>query len=301
MAVQNTEIFRLADGDEATRILALHAEIVGNVDIPGEAVGRKLEVVRVAEIGWSIDGIWGKQLRGLVAASAAIGESGAYWISSGAVPSRPEDDATEQPIWVDLPKWAQLITQLENAGEQFEAEHYGPIDGELAGSLFNAFADSGSLFSPNGSWISTSWDSGDVNAMAGDSVFMGAYRDACPDVIEDVLSWTYSLGELFARRLRGPAKRRPRQPRWLSSLTVSEPEIIGYEFENTTLEAFLSRLYGADLASEIWKVSREMEDARTNPVYSDAPMEVARWLTDHPELREWLGALWTGAATPKAL
>lgn len=282
-------IFRLLDGVEAEEARRVHSSIVGNVEVNPSAIDRRLEAVRVVELDTGIDALWADHLRALTAASA--GED-VYWMTADAFGGLEHDEATEAPIGIDLPRLTALVAELEEDEACLEIESFDGFESSALNSLFCIFSKESSMFPASGDWISTAWDGADNTAIAGSRSLIESYLGHCPDVVDDVLTWTSCPGYLLARDIRQPGLRRPRAPKWLSPILGREPSIIGHEYEDSLLETYLSRLYGSEVASEIWDLKLAMERYEPTPYFSEPAKELELLKADRPELNERLAEIW---------
>lgn len=58
------------------------------------------------------------------------------------------------------------------------------------------------------------------------------------------------------------------------------------------LETYLSRLYGSEVASEIWDLKLAMERYEPTPYFSEPAKELELLKADRPELNERLAEIW---------
>lgn len=274
--------FKLSDA-ELRDALAVYESVSANVAVePESPPTRTLDRVRVTDVPSDSTG---EDYGALVAANAACGGGPAYvkWVGAiyfGDDPVCPEDGI----IGVTAEGMKQLA-----AIDDFASEIDPAINVESNGFLS---AHDWTVFAADGSWISTSWESNDFRALGASNAFMDAYIEAKPDAHDDALTWLDSEGHLFTESVPVRRAERPRAPKFLKGLlTRTEYED---RFENSTTGDFLTRLYGREVASELWQLHLDMGEF-ADPLMGDAWKELRALKKKRPEVETRLREIWDGA------
>lgn len=283
MPATEQAFYRLSD-EELRGALATYEAIAPNVAVEPEAPpARRLDRVRVTDVPSDSSG---EDYRALASAHAAVGGGRVYvkWVGAmffGDDPVCPDDGI----IGVTAPGMGRLA-ELDD----FAAELDPRIDVRTNGFLS---AHDWTVFAADGSWIATSWESNDFRALGASDDFMDAYIAARPESHDDALTWLDSEGYLFTESVPVRRVERPRTPRFLKGL-ISRTE---YEdrFEGSTTGNFLSRLYGGDVANELWQLHLDMNEF-ANPLMGDAWKELRAMKQQRPELDARLREIWDGVS-----
>lgn len=267
--------------------MAVYEDVVPSVEVePESRPARNFDRVRVADVP---SGSEGEEYRALAAAHSAVGGGPGYLKWVGAIcfdedPVCPDDGI----LGVSAAGMASL------AGADFGSE----IDSLIVGQACEVIdAHEWAFFSADGSWISVSWDVNDFRVLGASNAFMDVYVEARPEAPDDALTWLHSEGYLFTDSVPVRRVERPRTPRILKPL-LSRTE---YEdrFEGSTTGEFLARLYGADVAGELWQLHLDMGEY-ADPLVGDAWKELARMKQERPELETRLREIWDGVSPPAA-
>ncbi len=268
--------------DELRAALDTYESLAPNVvPEPQAPPRRRLDRVRVADTPCDT---CSDDYRGLAAAHIATGGGTVYvkWI--GALYHGGDPACVEDGLIAVSAEGIRQMAASEDLTERMDAMVAGRTGGDLDVYEWT-------LFAANGSWIAKSVDYNDFRALGADGAFMDAYIAARPDAHDDVLTWLNSEGYLFTRS--EPVRRfeRPRAPGLLRRLLARTE----YEdrFENSTTGDFLTRLYGADVADELWQLHLEMAEF-DNPLIGDAWKALRAMKDARPELDARLREIWDG-------
>lgn len=112
--------------------------------------------------------------------------------------------------------------------------------------LAPSFVDRWTLLSPAGAWIFSTWNAGDLSAVAGSADFMNAYARTRPSAPFDVVTWLIGEGETAASDDQG-----------LAAIAQLRKNIthVDFIFTLSPLYRYLGELYGEQTAEFIWAVS----------------------------------------------
>jgi hypothetical protein len=249
-------VVRIPDAGEQADARRAHDLIVDNVRVNAGTPGRTLDAVRIVHQANSFDHFDAEELDALAGAASAVGDEGAYWYAT----VTPLDS----PIRVDLAGLAEYARSCEKGPRE---EDFGALDPRATSALFNFYSDETAIFSPSSSWISVGWEASDISLMAGTREFMAEYVSLRPSAAEDVITWIKFLGKLLTNKTGG-------------------------EYSGSTLEKFLRRLYGPEVARELWEISLELDNYQRFRLYSNAEREWEKLKRDRPELPARLREIW---------
>lgn len=284
-------MLRIPEVEEAQVAMAAHSEMVPNVAVSAPSKYRRLDAARVIHHDGCLWYTGADHLRALADAAATVGGD-VYWYAPNASGDVGDHESCPGPIAIDLEPLATYIERCESNDRQPKSEAFAAFPTEIVNSFFHFWAEESSIFSPGGGWICTAWDNADISALASGWSFLDAYRESRPSAVDDVATWTNCLGDLLTPMI-WRQRSRPRAPGWMNRVT-GRKQHVGYSFEGSTLDRYLSRMYGEEQAREIWDVSREME-SYAPPLVSDAWEQLERLRADRPEISDQLAALWNSS------
>lgn len=202
-----------------------------------------LESARVLDLHGGINWSEPAHLRALRVAS---GESEAYLIGSFALEL--------SCLAVDLDGLTSFIASQDLVDpDVFERATLG-WDVAALDLLAPGFVDRWTLVSTTGSWIFSTWNAGDLSAIAGSAAFIHAYGESRPAAAFDVVTWLIGEGETAASDDEN-----------LAAIAQLRKNIshVDFMFTLSPLYGYLSEIYGEETAEFLWDVSERIRRTDT--------------------------------------
>ncbi|MGH2907055.1 MAG: hypothetical protein ACRDKI_09860 [Solirubrobacterales bacterium] len=258
---------RLLGAAEDQRARQLYDELIANIAFrPPEPPVRALERGRVVYEHGGINWADPDHLDALASAAAALGESEVYLAMPGADGMVSEDRWIERAA-VDLRALAEFIARTDLIDEASYAATTGAWDVPVTNLLAPAFVSEWTLFSSAGSWIFSTWDAGDVSAMAGSGEFFDAYVAARPGVVTQILEWMVAEGEMLADMTTDGG------PRQLLRRNIARKDFV---FEGSALNEYLNRFFPENDSDALWQFSRRVRAADEKRPLTSEELQMSR-------------------------
>lgn len=273
--------------------MEMHTAIVDNVSVESDRPIKQLDRARVLYSGSSIFFVDADHLLALAHAAGLLGEDGAYLYAPSAVGDADAAEPPDVPVWIDILELGRIVERCEANDKQPQKTDFDGVAPEAMTLLFNYHASEWSVFSTRGEWIWSAWDNADFAAIAGSDKFMTEYLAHRPSSVDDASTWISAEGHIFATSVNRPRSRRPRVPAFWYRVIGNE-EYLGSVLEGSTLEIFLNKLYGQQVAQELWWIHSEMELLSANPFFGDAWKELSLLKKRLPWLESRLLEIWNG-------
>lgn len=235
---------RALDSAEEQIAQQLHDDLIGEIApfVAGDQAPL-LECARVLNVQGGIN--WSEPAH-LHALRVASGEQEAYLVGS------PGNTLTR--LAVDLDGMTAYVASNDLVDPDVFDHLTAGWDEAALDLLAPGFVDRWTLVSQSGSWIFSTWNAGDLSAVAGSAAFMSSYSDARPSAPLDVVTWLIGEGETAAS-----------DDEDLAAIANLRKNIshVDFVFTVSRLYGYLTELYGDETAEFIWEVSDRIRSTDT--------------------------------------
>lgn len=229
----------LAEDDRANRVYeALQANIsLGSAGAPAARLERTRVLNAQGGLNWSDP----EHLRALAKVAAASGDEEAWLIVPG-------NEALERAA-VNVDDLAALVSRHDLMDpDVFDAVTNG-WSIEVIDLLAPAFVSEWTLVSRDLSWIFSTWNAGDLSALAGSRALLDIYAEIRPSAPSEVITWMLTEGETAADDDPMVSALAELRRGWRRQ---------DFLFSDSALGLYLSTHYGEAVADELWTVTQRV-------------------------------------------
>lgn len=235
---------RALGAQEEQEAQRLHDDLIGEIaPFVGGDQAPLLECARVLNVQGGIN--WSEPAH-LHALRVASGEREAYLVGS------PELELSH--LAVDLDGLTAFVASNDLVDPDVFEQLTAAWDPAVIELLAPGFVDRWTLVSQSGGWIFSTWNAGDLSALAGSAAFIQGYADARPSAPLDAVTWLIGEGETAASEDKG-----------LAAIAQLRKNIthVDFMFTLSPLYGYLTEIYGEEAAEFLWEVSERIRRTDT--------------------------------------